>query len=132
MHFSTGGGEATTRRGFLRTCGRVAVGLVGLGGGLAFPFRKASAAAPLWSTIPAQVWTVGVPVYLDLTAHCTDADGDTLSFSLNRSLPPGVTLNGSVISGTPTGTFSAAQFIATADDGGDSIPPAPPANLREK
>jgi hypothetical protein len=41
-------------------------------------------------------------------------------------------MNGSVISGTPTGLFSSASFVATADDGGDSIPPAAPLDLREK
>ena len=131
MHSSAGGREATTRRGFLKTCGTAAIGLAGLGG-LAIPFRKAIAAPPVWTTVPTQVWTVGVPVLLDLANYCTDADGDALAFSLNRSLPPGVTLTGSVISGTPTTAFSAASFIATADDGDDSIPPAPPANLRER
>ena len=92
------------------------------------PVRNALAAAPAWSTIPNQAWTVGVPVRLDLSAYCTDPDGDPLTFSLSRSLPAGVTLNGAIISGTPTSTFAAASFTATADDL-DAIPPATPSDL---
>jgi len=32
-------------------------------------------------------------------------------------LPDGLVLEGSVISGTPTAVFAAAEFTATADDG---------------
>ncbi|MGH7680477.1 MAG: hypothetical protein ACRENN_00650, partial [Candidatus Eiseniibacteriota bacterium] len=102
----------TTRRGFLRICGTAAAGLISAGTLLA-PARRADAAAPAWSAVPAQVWSVGVPVHLDLAPYCTDADGDPLAFSLNRALPPGVTLAGSVISGTPTGSFATTTFIAT-------------------
>lgn len=73
--------------------------------------------APVWSVIPDQTWVVGVPVLLDLAAYCTDPDGDALSFSLDLALPPGVTLSGSVISGTPTAEFAQATFVATAADG---------------
>lgn len=121
----------TTRRGFLRTCGTAAVGLIGAST-ILLPARESYAAVPVWSTIPTQVWAVGVPVHLDLTGYCSDADSDPLAFSLNRALPAGVTLSGSVISGTPTGVFSATTFVATADDQSDTIPPAAPTDLREK
>lgn len=122
---------ATTRRAFLRACGTAAVGLIGAGA-ILVPARRAYAAAPVWAAVPAQVWALGVPVHLDLKAYCTDADGDPLTFTLDRALPPGVTLSGGVISGTPTGVFSATTFIATADDQSDTIPPAAPTDLREK
>lgn len=121
----------TTRRAFLRVCGTAAAGLIGAGT-ILLPARRAYAAPPVWSSVPAQVWAVGVPVHLDLAAYCADADGDPLAFTLDRALPPGVTLSGSVISGTPTGVFSATTFVATADDQSDSIPPAAPTDLREK
>lgn len=74
-------------------------------------------AAPVWAPIPDQVWTVGVPVTLDLSQYCTDPDGDPLVFTLDQLLPPGLTINGSVISGTPTAAFDTRPFVATADDG---------------
>lgn len=72
---------------------------------------------PAWTSVPDQTWVVGVPVLLDLAAYCTDPDGDALTFSLDLALPPGLTLSGSVISGTPTAVFATASFTATADDG---------------
>ncbi len=123
--------RTTTRRAFLKTAGAAVLALVG-GNALVPTARGASAAVPVWSAIPAQSWSVGVPVQLDLANYCSDADGNPLTFTLDRALPPGLTLTGSVISGTPTQSFSATQFIATADDGSDTIPPAAPANLREK
>jgi hypothetical protein len=97
--------------------------------GILTPIRKALAAAPVWTTVPNQVWTVGVPVSLNLSAYCTDPDGDALTFSLDRSLPPGVTRNGAIISGTPTSTYASTTFIATAEDL-DSTPPGAPTDLR--
>jgi hypothetical protein len=73
--------------------------------------------APVWSRIPAQTWIVGVPVYIDLKDYVTDPDGDTLAISLDEALPEGITLNGSVISGTPVAVTSSALYVATADDG---------------
>jgi hypothetical protein len=104
-----------SRRGFLKLLGAAAIALVGAAT-LSTPVRRARATAPIWTTVPDQTWVVGVPVYLDLMTFCTDADGDALAFSLSSALPPGVTLSGSVISGTPTTPFSAKQFVATADD----------------
>ncbi len=73
--------------------------------------------APIWQTIPDQTWVVGVPVSLDLADYCTDPDGDALSFSLDLTLPAGLVLVGSVISGTPTAETASTQYMATADDG---------------
>jgi hypothetical protein len=73
--------------------------------------------APVWTTIPDQVWVVGVPVHLDLANYFTDPEGDALTFALSAPLPDGLTLTGSVISGTPTAVFAAAPYTATADDG---------------
>ena len=105
----------TTRRGFLKACGTAAIAFVA-GAACDTPIRKARTTPPVWRTIPNQVWTLSVPVYLDLAAYCTDANGDPLTFGLDQSLPPGVVLNGSVISGTPSALFSAVPFTATADD----------------
>ncbi|MGH7680476.1 MAG: T9SS type A sorting domain-containing protein [Candidatus Eiseniibacteriota bacterium] len=113
----------TNRREFLKVSGAVALGLVGAAA-VSLPIRRAHLAPPLWSAIPDQAWAIGVPVYLDLSNYCSDPDGDALTFGLNRPLPAGVNLVGSVISGTPTASFSASSFIATADDEG--APPATP------
>lgn len=122
------GSGPVPRRSFLKLLGAAVVTCVGCGVDALGPVRNALAAAPAWSTIPNQVWTVGVPVHLDLSAYCTDPDGDPLTFTLSRSLPTGVTQNGAIISGTPTSTFPATSFTATADDL-DAIPPATPSDL---
>ena len=118
-----------TRRGFLKVFGAVVAACLGSVASLT-PFKKAFAAPPTWSTIPNQAWTVGVPVSLNLASYCTDPDGNPLTFTLDRALPPGLTLNGSIISGTPTATFASTSFVATADDHQDTTPPSPPTDLR--
>lgn len=73
---------------------------------------------PVWAAIPDQAWVVGVPVYFDLAAYCSDADAfDALTYSISPTLPAGLTLSGSIISGTPTAELATTAFIATADDG---------------
>jgi len=108
---------ATTRRAFLKACGTAAIAIAGTSP-LPTLARKAWAAGPSWAPIPDQVWAVDVPVYLDLANYCTDPDGDPLSFALDQPLPPDITLNGSVISGTPSSPFSTTQIVAIADDQG--------------
>ena len=103
---------ATSRRRFLKACGTAAIALF-VDASCSKPRKET---APVWTAVPAQVWTVGVPVHLNLAAYCTDADGDTLTFELDQPLPSGLSLNGSVISGTPSAVFTAKQFVATADD----------------
>ncbi|MCC7386209.1 MAG: putative Ig domain-containing protein [Deltaproteobacteria bacterium] len=113
---------------------RLALQLVAGGAALLFApsLRRAHAQAPVWRTIPDQTWTVGVPVLLDLRAYVSDADGDTLTLSLSRALPPGLTLRDGVISGTPTQELPPAAFVVSADDAQlpDSVPPAAPTGLR--
>jgi len=115
-----------TRRDFVNksatAIGACALGVAGL------VSKSASGATPVWVTIPDQQWEVGESVFLDLSEFVTDPDGDSLTFGLDMVLPPGVTLNGSVISGIPTTEFPSTQYVATADD--DVMPPAPPSGLR--
>lgn len=116
-----------TRRQFIRNAGYMVVGVALLGcgddGGDAATDGGATDSgatdneAPLWSRIPTQAWIVGVPIYIDLEDYVTDPDGDALTILLDKALPEGVTLNGSVISGTPTAATASATYVATADDG---------------
>ena len=116
-----------TRRQFIRKVWYMAAGvaLLGCGGnggdaatdGGATDGGATDGGEPVWSKIPTQAWIVGVPVYIDLKDYVTDPDGDALTISLDKALPEGVTLNGSVISGTPTEVTASAPYVATADDG---------------
>ena len=111
-----------TRRQFICNAGYVAVGVAllgcgGDGGDTPTDGGATNNEAPAWSRIPTQAWIVGVPVYIDLKDYVTDPDGDALAISLDKALPDGVTLNGSVISGTPTAVTASALYVATADDG---------------
>jgi hypothetical protein len=72
---------------------------------------------PEWRRIPTQTWIVGETVYLDLNEYVTDPEGNSLTFFLDIDLPPGVTLNGSVISGTAMAESSVQEYTVTADDG---------------
>jgi hypothetical protein len=113
-----------TRRQFIRKAGYMAAGVALLGcggdGGDAVTDGGANnGQAPVWSKIPTQDWIVGLPVYIDLKDYVTDPNGDALAITLDKALPDGVTLNGSVISGTPTAVTASAQYVATADDGND-------------
>jgi hypothetical protein len=111
-----------TRRQFIRNAGYMVVGVAFLGcgddgGDAATDGGATDSQAPLWSRIPTQAWIVGVPIYIDLEDYVTDPDGDALTFLLDKALPEGVTLSGSVISGTPTAATASATYVATADDG---------------
>jgi hypothetical protein len=106
----------TTRRDFLKIASTATLASM-------FTWRRTvRAASPVWSTIPDQTWTVGQPVYLDLADYVTDPDGDSLIFSLDVALPQGVTLNGSVISGTPEAPMAARSYVASANDTGLPAP----------
>jgi hypothetical protein len=52
-----------TRREFIRNTGYVAMGIVFMGCDSENPVTPTDNQAPVWSAIPAQNWTVGVPVY---------------------------------------------------------------------
>jgi hypothetical protein len=106
-----------TRRELLVGGGVLAVAVAAGCHGSVTSDPDAAPGAPVWTTIPDQVWVVGVPVYLDLATYCTDPDGDPVTFSLSAALPAGVTLSGSIISGTPTAELATASFTAAADDG---------------
>lgn len=115
-----------SRRKFLRSaaCTTAVCALAGPG------FAVAGPAAPVWSVIPNQIWQIGQPVFLDLADYVTDPDGDPLTFTLDLPLPEGVTLNGSVISGTPVAESPTLVVSATADDGSPDLPkPNPPSTL---
>jgi hypothetical protein len=114
---------APTRREFLVYTGRaLALFLAGVAGcdraplDAPAPLVPPAAEGPSWNTIPDQAWTPGVPVHLDLSDYCTAPDRE-LTFALDRPLPAGISLDGSIISGTPTGPFPPAKFVALADDG---------------
>ena len=49
----------------------------------------------------------------------TDADGDTITYSLTPALPAGLTLTGRIISGTPTAVMEATTYTWAATDGID-------------
>jgi hypothetical protein len=116
-----------TRRNFVK---RTSTAITALAfGATALISNKAKAAAPVWTTIPDQLWRVGESVHLDLSNFVTDADGDTLSYQLDVALPPGLTISGSIISGVPTSEFSPAEFTAAASDGTDEVAPNPPTGL---
>ncbi len=105
-----------TRRGFLKL---LCAGVAGL---FWAPFLPRGSLAGReveleWTAIPDQNWTIGVPVLLDLAAHYSGPDGGSITYRLSHALPPGVTMNGSVISGSPTEAFGPTRYVAIADDG---------------
>ena len=88
-------------------------------GGLTFgiiPGVGRADTAPVWVQIPEQSWTVGAPVFLDLADYCSDPEGKALVFALNGQLPAGVTMEGSIIRGSPVSASPAVELVATADD----------------
>ncbi|MGH7680475.1 MAG: T9SS type A sorting domain-containing protein [Candidatus Eiseniibacteriota bacterium] len=68
-----------------------------------------------WLPIPAQDWMVGTPVHLDLADYCTDDSVDPATFALDQPLPPGLTLQGGVISGVPTAISAVSNYVASVD-----------------
>ncbi len=100
-----------SRRDFLKQSGAAAVGCTLCG----LP-RLVGAAQPVWENVPDQNWFIGVPVYLDLNAYCSDPDGNPLSFVLDKPLPEGLTLENGVISGTPISVVDEVNVVATATE----------------
>jgi hypothetical protein len=86
-------------------------------------------AAPVWSVVPDQTWTVGVSAQLRLADYVSGPS--PLTFSLNQPLPPGLTLTNGVISGVPTAEF-AGSFVATASDTSDALAPSSPGGLQAR
>jgi hypothetical protein len=122
--------EMPSRRAFMLNAR--AISLVAVVGTALQMSRDTKAAAPVWTVIPDQTWVVGQPVNLDLRNYCSDADANMLTFVLSGTLPPGVTINSGVISGTPTAEFAASTYVAFADDGQSSgiRTPNPPTNVQ--
>lgn len=74
--------------------------------------------APTASAIEPQIIAVNTAASIDLAASFTDVDSDNLSFTLEGTLPEGLTLStDGVLSGTPTNTAESAQFTIIASDG---------------
>jgi chitodextrinase len=75
-------------------------------------------ASPSWQTIPDQTLIVGDSYALNLNDYCTDADADTVQYSIpTGTLPTGVTLVGASISGTPTTAGQISTVTVRAYDG---------------
>jgi chitodextrinase len=75
-------------------------------------------ASPAWQTIAAQTLIVGDSYTLDLSNSCSDADADTITYSiLSGSLPSGLTLSGAIIAGVPTTAGQALTPTVRATDG---------------
>lgn len=69
---------------------------------------------PTWATIPDQTWVVGEPVELDLAPYLEGADATALAVMLEGTLPEGITLDGTVLRGTPT-TPTETELSAAVD-----------------
>lgn len=79
-----------------------------------------------WRELPAVVFTVGVPVELDLLPYVQGyPPGAPPAIALESSPPEGLTLEGGVLRGTPTVVAPARDFVATADDGATVARSAP-------
>lgn len=84
-----------------------------IGGNDAIPNIAPPNEAPVWTSTPTPGFVDGVGGTYDLNAHVFDAEGDTLTFSLNgasAALPTGVTLSSA---GTLTGTASVVEGTIT-------------------
>lgn len=72
---------------------------------------------PVWdAVIPTQDLIVGNPYSFDLNTVCTDPEGAVLSYFHDGSLPAGLALVGSVVSGTPTAAGSPAVVFTARDE----------------
>lgn len=87
---------------------------------LALAVQTLANTPPLWGDTSQTIeLTVGQAFSLDLNTICIDPDIEAVSFSVALgSLPAGLVLNGSIISGTPTASGSPDATIR-ADDGID-------------
>lgn len=74
--------------------------------------------APTALSIPDQSVTVNELFSLDVAQYFSDPDGDTLTYSTTSTLPAGITLSGSVLSGTPTNVETQTIIIRATDPDG--------------
>ena len=72
---------------------------------------------PAGATIANIDATEGVAITPVTLPAATDADGDTITYTLTPTLPTGLTLTGRVISGTPTAVMAARTYTYEASDG---------------
>lgn len=72
---------------------------------------------PVW-TLTDQTLTLGAAYTLDLSTVCSDADEQTLSFSIAAGTVPGLSIVGQALTGTPT-TAGAPSLTLDAFDGYD-------------
>jgi hypothetical protein len=68
----------------------------------------------IWSNISDQTWVVGTPVELDLAPFLEGADAAVLGIVLEGMLPAGITLDGTVLRGTPTAP-GMTEIVASVD-----------------
>lgn len=77
--------------------------------------------APTWDSVPDQDLIVGNSLSLNLGDYADDSDTDPLTYTVESgTLPTGVTLSGSTISGTPTTAGESSAVTIRADDGNDT------------
>ncbi|MDO6461910.1 putative Ig domain-containing protein [Granulosicoccaceae sp. 1_MG-2023] len=81
---------------------------------------KVSNSAPTFKTIPSQSGTIGEKFSLNLADYASDADGDTLKYSFGGT-PGFLSLNGSVLSGTPASANSWTVTVSVTDSYHDEI-----------
>ena len=89
---------------------------------LAFTITVAANAAPAFpagATIANIDASEGIAITPVTLPEATDADADTITYTLTPTLPAGLTLTGRVISGTPTAVMAATTYTWAADDGID-------------
>lgn len=71
---------------------------------------------PIWVLGSPQLLTAGISVAINLSAACSDPDGDSITYSLVSGAVSGMGLSGSVYSGTPVASAS-ANLVFRANDG---------------
>lgn len=77
--------------------------------------------APTWDSVPDQDLIVGNSLTLNLGDYADDADTEPLTYTVQSgTLPTGLTLSGSTISGTPTVAGESSAVTVRADDGNDT------------
>jgi hypothetical protein len=79
-------------------------------------------AAPVWSAIADQDVITGESYSLDLSGYVTDEDTeDTFTYTVaSGTLPSGLSLAGSLVSGTPTTAGQSSTVVFRVDDGNDT------------
>jgi chitodextrinase len=74
-------------------------------------------AAPVWQSIPTQTLVIGNAYSLNLNNFCTDADLDTITYTVTSgTLPTGLSKSGAIISGTPTISGQSPTITVQAAD----------------